>query len=101
MKKHSELTVVIPAKDEHGTLLRLLDCLKRQSYQNFDIIVSDSSEDMTVRNICIRHAVRYIRGGYREQLETTEQNKPIASIFSFLTRICTLDLVLLLTRLGQ
>ncbi len=63
MKKYKSLTVIIPAKDENGTLMQLLDCLKQQSYKDFDIIVADNSSTSIVKDICNMHGISCILGG--------------------------------------
>ena len=44
-----ELTVVIPTLNEAGYVGRLLECLERQTYRNFEVVVADTaSTDQTV-----------------------------------------------------
>jgi glycosyltransferase involved in cell wall biosynthesis len=63
MKKYSELTVIIPTKDESDTLVSLLDCLRKQSFKNFDIIVADNSSSSVVKDICCIHGITCVCGG--------------------------------------
>lgn len=55
MEKTS-LSICIPTYEMHGEAKRLLtrsfDILKKQTLKNFEIIISDNSEDDVVRNLC-------------------------------------------------
>jgi len=54
------LSIIIPTKNEEKNILNLLDCLSKQSYKDFDVIISDSnSTDNTINNI-INHDFKNI-----------------------------------------
>lgn len=57
------LTVIIPTKNEDSTLLQLLECLRKQTFTEFRIIVSDSSSTNIVHQICNDKNITYIKGG--------------------------------------
>ena len=64
------LSIVIPVKNEEENIKNLLDCLDKQSFKDFDIIIADSnSTDHTLVNI-ISHKlfykdkkIRIVKGG--------------------------------------
>ena len=46
------LTIVIPTKNEEHNIINLLDCLQKQTFTEFNIVVSDNkSIDNTIKNI--------------------------------------------------
>ena len=55
MKKPA-ISVCIPSYEMHGEAKRMLtrsfDMLKKQTFKDFEVVVSDNSEDDVVRNIC-------------------------------------------------
>jgi glycosyltransferase involved in cell wall biosynthesis len=57
------LTVVIPARDENDTLRLLLECLEKQTFKDFNIIIADNSSSDVVVNICNEKKISYINGG--------------------------------------
>lgn len=61
------LSIVIPTKNEENQISNLLDCLSRQTYQDFDIIVADaSSTDKTLEKIhshALSSRIRIVTGG--------------------------------------
>jgi glycosyltransferase involved in cell wall biosynthesis len=61
------LSIIIPTKNEEVNIVNLLDCLKVQTYQDFEIIISDAnSTDNTiinVRNHPLNYKIKIIDGG--------------------------------------
>lgn len=57
------LTIIIPTKNENETLLNLLDCIERQTFSNYKVVVSDDSESDDVRKICTVRNIFYLKGG--------------------------------------
>ena len=57
------ISIIIPAWNEEKYLPKLLDCLKRQTYKDYEIIVADAkSTDKTVK-IAKKHGCRITQGG--------------------------------------
>lgn len=55
----SLLSVIIPTKNEEFNIVNLLDCLRKQTFNEFNIIVADAkSTDKTVYNI-LSHELNY------------------------------------------
>ncbi|MDP2788585.1 MAG: glycosyltransferase family 2 protein [bacterium] len=54
--KEIQLSVCIPTYEMHGEAERLLtrsfDMLKKQTFKNFEVIISDNSENDVVKNLC-------------------------------------------------
>ena len=52
----SEISIAIPAHDrgENGPkwMRELLDSLKQQTFQDFDLLVSDQSKNDNIMNVC-------------------------------------------------
>ena len=50
------ISICIPTYEMHGKAKELLtrnfDMLKKQTYKNFEIIISDNSKDNTIQNLC-------------------------------------------------
>ena len=61
--KENLLSIIIPTKNENETFRRLLKKLKAQTLSSFEIIVSDSSENNIVKNICEKNKIRLTDGG--------------------------------------
>jgi len=63
----TQLSIIIPTKNEEKNITNLLDCLYKQTFKDFDIIVSDAnSTDCTIQNIFshkLSHKIRITRGG--------------------------------------
>jgi glycosyltransferase involved in cell wall biosynthesis len=59
MANNPKVTVVIPTKNCSNSVGRLLDSLLKQSYQDFEVLVVDSSND-TTSEIASRYAVRVV-----------------------------------------
>jgi glycosyltransferase involved in cell wall biosynthesis len=61
------LSIVIPAKNEEKNIINLLDCLDKQTFKNFDIIIADaSSTDFTVLNSLshkLSYKIKIVKGG--------------------------------------
>lgn len=62
-----KLSIIIPTKNEEKNIINLLDCLFKQTFKDFDIIISDAnSTDYTIQNALshkISHKIRITRGG--------------------------------------
>ena len=53
------LSIVIPAKNEEKNIVNLLDCLDKQTFKNFDIIIADANSiDFTILN-ALSHKLSY------------------------------------------
>lgn len=59
----TNLRVVIPAKEEDKYLTSLLNQLKLQTYNNFEVTVADSSKSTIVKDICKSFSVSVVEGG--------------------------------------
>lgn len=74
-------SICIPAYDMHGRgaeyLGQSLDRLKRQTYTDFEVVVSDQSDNDAVRDVCFEYAGRlqikhvFYRGGPRQSSANT------------------------------
>ena len=71
MVHQTKFTVIVPTRERADTLYHCLQTLLRQTYENFEILVSDNfSQDNTeqvVRNICDSR-IRYINTGRRLEM---------------------------------
>jgi len=57
------LSIVIPAFNEENYLPRLLDCIKKQTYRNYEIIVADADSKDNTRRIAKKGGCRIVKGG--------------------------------------
>lgn len=57
------LSIIIPTKNEESSLPRLLNCLKNQSFQDFEIIIADANSNDKTRVIAKQFNAKIVRGG--------------------------------------
>jgi len=61
------LSIVIPTKNEEKNIVNLLDCLDKQTFKDFDIIISDAnSTDFTILNTLshkLSYKIKIVKGG--------------------------------------
>jgi glycosyltransferase involved in cell wall biosynthesis len=57
------LSIIIPAKNEEGTIDRLLKSIKRQSFKDYEIIVADAHSTDKTAAIAKRSGARVVNGG--------------------------------------
>jgi glycosyltransferase involved in cell wall biosynthesis len=57
------LSIIIPTYNEEHYLPRLLDCIKKQSYKNYEVIVADANSKDKTRQIAKRHGCKIVKGG--------------------------------------
>lgn len=76
--KNPYLTVAVPTHDMPDKvyfLKRLLDSLWNQSYQDFEIVVTDNSEDYALEQVCdfYRTGIRYFRNPIKGMAQNTNE----------------------------
>ncbi len=57
------LSIIIPALNEENYLPRLLVCLKKQNFKNYEIIVADADSRDKTREIAQTFGCKIVRGG--------------------------------------
>ena len=57
------ISIVIPTWNEEKYLPKLLDSIKKQSYKNYEIIVSDANSKDKTRQIAKKYGCRVVKGG--------------------------------------
>jgi glycosyltransferase involved in cell wall biosynthesis len=57
------LTIIIPTKNEDSTLIELLECLEKQTFSEYRVIVADDSDTNRVQQICNARNIICIKGG--------------------------------------
>lgn len=59
------ISIVIPTYEMHGRGVEFLDelwfSINQQTYDNYEVIVSDDSTDMVIRDYCVEHGIDYYR----------------------------------------
>lgn len=61
------ISVIIPAYNEEGYIGRLLSCLKKQPFKDFEVIVADgNSKDKTVA-VAKRYGAQVVKGGSQSE----------------------------------
>lgn len=58
-----EISVIVPTYNEAEYLPKLLECLKVQTFQNFEIVVADNDSDDGTREIATSYGARLAPGG--------------------------------------
>ena len=57
------ISIIIPAWNEEKYLPKLLDCIKKQPYKDYEIIVADASSTDRTRQIAKKYGCRIVKGG--------------------------------------
>ena len=57
------ISIVIPALNEERYLPKLLACIKKQTYKDYEIIVSDAGSKDNTKGIANKYGCRLIKGG--------------------------------------
>lgn len=57
------LSIIIPTYNEEYYLPKLLECIKNQTYKNYEIIVADADSKDKTRHIAKRYGCRVVEGG--------------------------------------
>ena len=57
------LSIIIPTFNEEKYLPKLLDCIKAQTYKNYEVIVSDANSKDKTRKIAKKYKCRIAKGG--------------------------------------
>jgi len=64
MNNNNLLTVIIPTMNEINYLPKLIDLLKSQTFQDYDLIVSDNFSNDGTREFCLEKKITVIDGGH-------------------------------------
>lgn len=57
------ISVIIPTFNEEGYLPKLLSCIKRQTYKDYEVIVADSNSKDRTRQVAKKYRCKLVRGG--------------------------------------
>lgn len=57
------ISIIIPTYNEEQFLPKLLDCIKRQTYKDYEVIVADANSKDKTRSIAKKYGCRIIQGG--------------------------------------
>ena len=57
------LSIIIPTYNEEKYLPKLLSCIKKQSYENYELIVADADSKDKTRQIAKRYGCKVVNGG--------------------------------------
>lgn len=57
------LSIIIPTKNEEHYLPKLLNSIKKQTYKDYEIIISDAGSDDRTREIARKFGCKIIKGG--------------------------------------
>ena len=57
------LSIIIPTYNEEKYLPKLLKCVKKQTYKNYEIIVADADSADKTRQIAKKYGCRVVKGG--------------------------------------
>jgi glycosyltransferase involved in cell wall biosynthesis len=58
-----ETSIIIPTLNEEKYLPLLLDSIKKQTYRNYEVIVSDNNSKDKTKQIARKHKCKVVRGG--------------------------------------
>ncbi|MBI2558788.1 glycosyltransferase [Candidatus Woesearchaeota archaeon] len=57
------ISIIIPALNEEKYLTKLLDCIKKQAYKDYEVIVADADSKDTTKQIAKKYGCRIVKGG--------------------------------------
>ena len=57
------ISIIIPAYNEERYLPKLLNCIKKQTYKDYEIIVADAKSKDKTRQIAKKYGCRIVKGG--------------------------------------
>ncbi len=57
------ISIIIPTYNEEKYLPRLLNCIKNQNYEDYEIIVADANSKDKTRQIAKRYGCKIVKGG--------------------------------------
>lgn len=56
---HNKVSILIPARNEEGNILQLLNSIHRQDYQNYEVIILDDNSADSTYNLCAEFAASH------------------------------------------
>ena len=57
------ISIIIPTFNEEKYLPKLLDCIKKQTYRDYEVIVADANSKDKTKNIAKKYGCRIVKGG--------------------------------------
>jgi len=57
------ISIIIPTKNEEKRLPLLLNCLKRQTFKDFEVVVADAKSEDQIREIAKNYGCKIVDGG--------------------------------------
>ena len=57
------ISIIIPTYNEEKYLPKLLNCIKKQSYKNYEIIIADADSKDKTRQIAKKYGCKVVKGG--------------------------------------
>ncbi len=57
------ISIMIPTFNEERYLPKLLDCIKKQTYQNYEVIVADADSKDKTKQIAKKYGYKIVKGG--------------------------------------
>lgn len=85
------ISIIIPAFNEEKYLPRLLDCIKKQAYKDYEIIVADADSTDKTRGIAKGYGCRVVKGGFPGKGRNNGAKAAKGSILLFLDADSMID----------
>lgn len=57
------LSIIVPTLNEQDRLPRLLNCLRKQTFQNFEVIIADANSTDRTKEIALAFGCKIVEGG--------------------------------------
>ncbi len=57
------ISIIIPAHNEEKYLPKALDCIKKQIYRDYEVIVADADSDDNTKKIAEKYGCKVVKGG--------------------------------------
>ena len=58
------ISIIIPTFNEERYLPKLLECIKKQTWKNYEVIVADADSDDKTRQIAKKYHCKIVKGGF-------------------------------------
>ena len=85
------ISIIIPAWNEEKYLPKLLQCIKKQSYKNYEIIVADADSKDRTRQIARKYGCKIVKGGMPAVGRNKGAKAAKGEIFLFLDADCLIE----------
>lgn len=92
MQQPTLLSIIIPTYNEAEYLPTLLDCLHKQTWKNFEVIIADNNSIDFTRKLAENFGAKVVKGGWPGVARNQGSKHTNASLILFLDADVTIDI---------